>query len=100
MKLIKAALAGISLAAALIPQVVSAQAYPSRVVRLVVPFPAGSATDQIARVIGQQLQEALGQPFIVENKPGAQGSIAAAEVARAAPDGYTMMVTTNTPQAE
>lgn len=99
MKLIKAALAGISLAAALVPQLVSAQPYPSRVVKLVVPFPAGSATDQIARVIGQQLQESLGQPCIVENKPGAQGSIAAAEVARAAPDGYTMMVTTNTPQA-
>jgi tripartite-type tricarboxylate transporter receptor subunit TctC len=75
------------------------QAYPTRAVKLVVPFPAGSATDQIARVMGQQLQESLGQPFIVENKPGAQGSIAATEVARAAPDGYTLMVTTNTPQA-
>src|SRR5688572_32818810 len=77
----------------------SAQTYPSRRVELVVPCPAGSATDQIARVIGQQLQESLRQPFVVENKPGAQGSIAATEVARAAPDGYTMMVTTNTPQA-
>jgi tripartite-type tricarboxylate transporter receptor subunit TctC len=76
-----------------------AQTYPARPVKLVVPFPAGSATDQIARVMGQQLQEALGQPFVVENKPGAQGSIAATEVARAAPDGYTIMVTTNTPQA-
>jgi tripartite-type tricarboxylate transporter receptor subunit TctC len=53
----------------------------------------------VARVLGQQLQEALKQPFVVENKAGAQGSIAAAEVARAAPDGYTLMVTTNTPQA-
>ena len=78
---------------------VHSQAYPTRAVKLVVPFPAGSATDQIARVMGQQLQESLGQPFIVENKPGAQGSIAATEVARAAPDGYTLMVTTNTPQA-
>jgi tripartite-type tricarboxylate transporter receptor subunit TctC len=76
-----------------------AQPYPSKPVKLVVPFPAGSATDQIARVIGQQLQESLGQPFVVENKPGAQGSIAAAEVARAAPDGYTLMVGTNTPLA-
>lgn len=75
------------------------QAWPSRPVKLVVPFPAGSATDQIARVVGQQLQEALGQPFVVENKAGAQGGIAAAEVAKAAPDGYTLMVTTNTPQA-
>jgi tripartite-type tricarboxylate transporter receptor subunit TctC len=77
----------------------AAQTYPAKPVKLVVPFPAGSATDQIARVIGQQLQEALGQPFVVENKPGAQGTIAAGEVARAAPDGYTLMVTTNTPQA-
>jgi len=76
-----------------------AQTYPSRPVKLIVPFPAGSATDQVARLTGAQLQEALGQPFIVENKAGAQGSIAAAEVARATPDGLTLMVTTNTPQA-
>jgi len=75
------------------------QSYPSKPVKLVVPFPAGSATDQVARLIGAQLQEALRQPFIVENKAGAQGGIAAAEVARTAPDGYTIMVTTNTPQA-
>ncbi|MGH8734863.1 MAG: Bug family tripartite tricarboxylate transporter substrate binding protein, partial [Burkholderiales bacterium] len=78
---------------------VNAQTYPSKAVKLVVPFPAGSATDQIARVVGQQLQESLGQPFVVENKPGAQGAIAATEVARAAPDGYTLMVGTNTPLA-
>jgi tripartite-type tricarboxylate transporter receptor subunit TctC len=78
---------------------VNAQTYPSKAVRLVVPFPAGSATDQVARVIGAELQSALGQPFVVENKPGAQGSIAATEVARAAPDGYTLMVGTNTPLA-
>jgi len=76
-----------------------AQTYPSKPVKLLVPFPAGSATDQIARVVGQQLQEGLGQPFVVENKPGAQGSIAATEAARAAPDGYTLMVATNTPLA-
>src|SRR3954468_12388199 len=77
----------------------NAQTYPSRPVKLIVPFPAGSATDQVGRVIGAKLQAALGQPFVIENKPGAQGSIAAAEVAKAAADGYTLLVTTNTPQA-
>ncbi len=69
---------------------VSAQQYPSKPVKLIVPFPAGSATDQVARLLGAQLQEALKQPFIVENKPGAQGTIAADQVARSAPDGYTL----------
>jgi len=76
-----------------------AQGYPVKPVKLVVPFPAGSATDQVARLAGQQLQEALKQPFVVENKPGAQGAIAAEFVAKSAPDGYTLLITTNTPQA-
>jgi tripartite-type tricarboxylate transporter receptor subunit TctC len=87
------------LTAAFISVSAAAQNYPARPVKLLVPFPAGSATDQVARLTGAQLQEGLKQPFVVENKPGAQGGIAAAEVARAAPDGYTLLVTTNTPQA-
>ena len=87
------------LALLLASTVVHSQGYPARPVKLIVPFPAGSATDQVGRVIGAELQAALGQPFVVENKAGAQGSIAASEVAKSAPDGYTLLVTTNTPQA-
>lgn len=72
-----------------------AQGYPGRPVRLLVPFPAGSATDMAARVMAQQLQGALGQAFVVENKPGAGGSIAAMEVVRSAPDGYTLLFSSN-----
>jgi tripartite-type tricarboxylate transporter receptor subunit TctC len=89
----------LALGLALTASVALGQSYPNKPVKLIVPFPAGSATDQVARITGQQLQEGLGQPFIVENKPGAQGAIAAAEVAKAAPDGYTILVTTNTTQA-
>src|SRR2546421_3986934 len=75
--------------------VVSAQNYPSRAVRFVVPFPPGALPDQIARVLAVQLQESLGQPFVIENRPGAIGVIGTAEAARAAPDGYTIVMTTN-----
>src|SRR5436190_13081381 len=85
--------------AALLSGAAFAQNYPTHPVKLIVPFPAGSATDQVARVVGFELQQALGQAFVVENKAGAQGAIAAAEVAKAAPDGYTLMLTTNTPHA-
>jgi tripartite-type tricarboxylate transporter receptor subunit TctC len=82
-----------------LPLAAHGQTWPAHPVKLIVPFPAGSATDQVARLTGAELQAAFSQPFVVENKAGAQGSIAAAETAKAAPDGYTMMVTTNTPQA-
>ena len=71
---------------------VLAQSYPAQAVKLIVPFPAGSATDNIARIIGRELQDALGHPFIVDNKPGAQGMIGADLVAKSAPDGYTLLV--------
>ena len=74
---------------------VLAQSYPARPVRMIVPFPAGSATDMAARVVGQQLSTTLGQPFVIENKPGAEGTIAAMEVVRAAPDGYTLLFSSN-----
>jgi tripartite-type tricarboxylate transporter receptor subunit TctC len=76
-----------------------AQAFPSRPIKLVVPFPAGSATDAIARVIGASVASSIGQPVLVENKAGADGAIAGAEVVRAAPDGYTLLMATNSPMS-
>lgn len=70
--------------------------YPNRTITLVLPFAAGSGTDVTTRIISQQLGIALGVPIVIENKPGANGSIAATYVARAVPDGYTLFVTTNT----
>jgi len=72
--------------------VVFAQDYPNRPVRLIVPYAAGGAPDVFARIIGQRLSESLGQQFIVENRPGAGGISASETVAKAAPDGYTLLV--------
>ncbi|MBK8065519.1 MAG: tripartite tricarboxylate transporter substrate binding protein [Betaproteobacteria bacterium] len=77
----------------------AAQWTPPGPVRLVIPFGAGSATDVYARLVGKHLSEALGQQFVVEPKPGANGSIAAQQVARARPDGTTLFFTTNTTHA-
>jgi len=73
--------------------VAHAQAYPTKPITIIVPFPAGGGTsDLLARVIAQKLSEAWGQPVIVENKPGASGNIGAAMVAKSPPDGYTLLV--------
>lgn len=71
-------------------------AYPEKPITLVVPFPAGSGTDSVGRIFAEELSKELGQPIVVENKPGANATIAANYVARSKPDGYTLFVTTNT----
>src|SRR5580692_8410411 len=70
-----------------------AEDYPSRPVTILTPFAAGSATDTAARLVGKYLQEALGQSFVVENRDGAGGMLAAEAVAHAQPDGYTLVLT-------
>src|SRR5438067_10318792 len=68
-----------------------AQSWPSKPVRVVIPWPPGQATDIATRLVGQRLQEVLGQPFVMDNKPGAGGAIGTDTVAKAAPDGYTLL---------
>jgi tripartite-type tricarboxylate transporter receptor subunit TctC len=89
-------LAGLALASALLAGTAQAQNYPTRNITVVLPFAAGSGTDTTTRVIAAEVGKALGQSLVIENKPGANGMLAATHVARAAPDGYTLMVSTNT----
>ena len=72
-----------------------AQTYPSRAIRIIVPFAAGGAVDSLARLLGNKLSEQLGQPVVVENRAGAGGNLAPDALAKAAPDGYTILLTTN-----
>ncbi len=76
-----------------------AQDYPSRTVTIVVPFPAGSISDTVTRVIAEKLRPALGQTVVVENKPGVSGIVGAESVAKAKPDGYTIMLGSNSTNA-
>ena len=78
---------------------VAAQDYPTKPIRIVVPFGPGTATDIVARTVGAQLSSKTGQPVVIENKPGAEGQIGAQAAATAAPDGYTLFITTQTTQA-
>jgi tripartite-type tricarboxylate transporter receptor subunit TctC len=77
-----------------VSRIARAQTYPSRPVRIIVGFPAGGANDIMARILGQWLSDRLGRPFLVENRPGANTNIAAEAAINAAPDGYTLLVTT------
>ena len=78
-----------------VSRIARAQAYPSRPVRIIVGFPAGGLSDVLARLMGQWLSERLGQPFVIENRPGAGGNIGAETVVKAAPDGYTLYLSSS-----
>jgi tripartite-type tricarboxylate transporter receptor subunit TctC len=75
------------------------QAYPAKPIRLVIPWPPGGPTDLVGRILGERLSKVLGQPIVIDNRAGANGSIGARAVAQAAPDGYTLMVQNMTSQA-
>src|SRR6476659_5920535 len=87
-------LAASAAALAAVPRFAWAQAYPSRPVRILVGFPSGGTVDIVARLIGQWLSDRLGQPFVVENRPGAAGNIATEAAVRAPADGYTLLLIT------
>src|SRR5882672_5722126 len=77
---------------ALVCAVVGAQEYPNKPVRMVVGFPPGGGTDVVARILAPRMSELLGQPLVIDNRPGATGTVAAGQVAKSPPDGYTIMM--------
>ncbi len=87
----------LALLAALCASPSAAQDYPTKAVRIVVTFPPGGSSDVTARALSVPLQKILGQPVVVDNKPGAGGTIAASEIFRAAPDGYNLLMSNTTP---
>ena len=87
----------LALAMAALATGAAAQGYPSKPIRLIVPFPGGSTPDTVARTLAQRLNDAWGQPVVVENKTGAGGNIGTAEAAKSAPDGYTLVIGINGP---
>ncbi|WP_399686210.1 Bug family tripartite tricarboxylate transporter substrate binding protein [Xenophilus sp.] len=91
-RLLALAGAGLAAAALLMPAAASAEAWPAKPVKVIVNFPPGGAADQLARLVGQPLSEALGQPVVIENRGGANGNIGGEAVARSAPDGYTLLM--------
>jgi tripartite-type tricarboxylate transporter receptor subunit TctC len=98
MKLLRRRFLQLAAGAAALPavsRIATAQTYPARPARIVSGFPPGGINDTYARLIGQWLSEHMGQPFIIENRPGAGGNIAAETVVRAAPDGYTLLLATS-----
>jgi len=92
-------LAATVLAAVLALPLSSTAQFPGKPLRVVVPFPAGSSTDTVTRILANSVSQSVGQPLVVENKAGADGAIAASEVAKAAADGYTLLMATNSPMS-
>src|SRR6476659_1793747 len=89
-------LAGMAAALPVLPRAAVAQSYPTRPVRWIVPYPAGGATDLISRLMGQWLTERLGQPVVIDNRPGGGTNIGTQAVVSSPPDGYTLLFTAST----